>query len=1171
MFRNIVVLALILAGIVALPAAQLKEARVTEVIKDVKLLPTGSAPRPATVSDEVRDGTAVRTGVESRSELKFPDQTLARLGANTVFSFSEDTRSLNLQDGAMLLRVPKGAGGAKISSSAITAAITGTTVMVETHPLTKKGKDSYYKFIVLEGTARLSLPGQLGESVLVKAGQMIIMPTGAKKIPEAVDVDIQKIMQSSLLITGFGPLGSEQLIALEQTRQFEQKTSGQLHETNLMIAGGGTNVILGDPNTVDVAVTAQKSEGSGPFSSPTPSSPTPTPTPPPTPTPSATPSKFGTPAPITSPVPYVITSGTTITTDPSITTNGVTDYGKIYQGAATDGPASAWAFGSTSTFDTSSGFDNEIIGSGAAFKFTALELVGNPTISTANGEINLGLIAVNGITSGSPGGPLTFSGIRGLLLATQNGSIALGPEISFSGLHDITLYARGAGSVLTLASDISTTSDIRLYGEGAILATGNLSTQRLIAAAGQNISIGGGGSTTISASEASLLIPNSGSGNIPSAAISLLSAGNLALNDSNGLSLTIDNTNGGHIGQDANIFLTAANLDAGSLNVLINNRDGGSIGSSAQVLCSTLGTLNVQGNAAIGISNRNDGGGGGTTGTDAIVTVQADSISVGGELDGFVSANGGHIGNIGAVVFNVTGDLHSGAGMFFDTQATAFNGSGGALTPGFIGSDALVGVNAGGNITSDGFIESDILTTNGGHIVGNASILLNATGDINGTQGIAGVISLFGGGQIDASALVVLNAQNIITASTATGTPGVDTMALEASIYSNVAGTVGGDAVISVQAAQDITAPGKTLFWVANGNYQNLGPGTIGGNAEVDVSATKISTGDLLLQILNYGGSSIGGFAEVNVTATTLTVNGSLDSRIDNTNGGTIGADATLDYSVSGTATVTTNALFQILGSDGAKTAAININGGTYNVGVGVGGTFEGYIDGNGITTLTNVTIAADIVKVGVFGSNGTLRIGGVSTLSANTLLHLYAPGSNGMIDFVGNTTLDSSGTAAVIAANTVTIENGVVVTINGSSPANVFANVPNYSGRNGGNNSTTGTFAGAGATTRPLGGQPPFDSPSARLAAKKQTQSARSGGGTGHTIHITDSSQLGSLLENASAGRDGKVRIASSAIPRPASAGNAPAQTSRAFIGTDRHHSVDTSVGPRILASRLP
>jgi hypothetical protein len=868
MFRNIVVLALILAGIVALPAAQLKEARVTEVVKDVKLLPTGSAPRPAAVSDEVRDGTAVRTGMESRSELKFPDQTLARLGANTVFSFNEGTRSLNLQDGAMLLRVPKGAGGAKISSSAITAAITGTTVMVETHPLTKKGKDSYYKFIVLEGTARLSLPGQLGESVLVKAGQMIIMPTGAKKIPEAVDVDIQKIMQSSLLITGFAPLASEQLIALEETRQTEQKKSGQLHETNLMIAGGGTNVILGDPNQVDVAVTAQKSEGSGPFSSPTPTpTATPTPTPTPTATPSATPSKFGTPVPITSPDPYVITSGTTITTDPTITTNGVTDSGKIYQGAAIDGPASAWGFGSTSAFDTASGFDSQVIGSGAAFKFTALELTGNPTISTANGEMNLGLIAVNGITSGPPGGALTFSGIRGLLLATQNGPIALGPEISFSGLHDITLYARGAGSVLTLASDISTTSAIRLYGENAVLATSNLSTQTLTVAAGTTISVGGAGSTTINASEASLLIPNSGSGNIPSAAIALLSAGNLAFNGSNGLSLTIDNTNGGHIGQDAIVSLTAPNLNAGSLNVLINNRDGGSIGSSAQVFCSTLGALgvlgplNVQGDAAIGISNRNDGGGGGTTGTDAIVNVLANSISVGGELDGFVSANGGHIGKIGAVLFNVTGDLHSGADMSFSTQATAFNGSGGSLTPGFIGADALVGVNAGGNITSDGFIDGDILTTDGGHIVGNASLALNATGDINGAQGIGGTISLFNGGKIDANAQLDLSAQNIITASAATGTPGVDIMALEASIYSNVNGTVGGDALVNVQAVQNITAPGMTLFWIANGNYQSLGPGTITGKAEVDVTATNISTGDLLTQVLNYGGSTIGSFA----------------------------------------------------------------------------------------------------------------------------------------------------------------------------------------------------------------------------------------------------------------------------------------------------------------------
>jgi hypothetical protein len=1179
MIRNIGVIALILAAIVASPAAELKEARVTEVVKDVKLLPTGAAPRPAAVSDEVRDGTAVRTGMESRSELKFPDQTLARLGSNTTFSFSEGTRSLNLQDGAMLLRVPKGAGGAKISSSAVTAAITGTTVMLETHPLTQKRKDSYYKFIVLEGTARLFLPGKLGESVLVKAGQMIIMPLGggAKKIPEAVDVDIQTIMQSSLLITGFGPLGSEQLIAFEQTKQSEQKASGQLHETNLVIAGGGTNVILGDPNTTDVAVTAAKTEGIGPFSSPTPPpTPTPTPTPPPTPTPTPTPTpgKFGTPVPITSPVPYVITSGTTITTDPSITTNGVTDDGKIYRGAATDGPASAWAFGSTSTFDTSSGFDEQIVGSGAAFKFTALQLAGNPTISTANGEINLGLIAVNGITSGSPGGLLTFSGIRGLLLATQNGSIDLGPEISFSGLHDITLYARGVGSVLTLASDISTTSLIRLYGEGVIQVTGNLTTQTLTAAAGANINIGGIGSTTINASEASLLIPNSGSGNIPGAAtITLLPAGNLALNGPNGLSLTIDNTNGGHIGQDADIFLSTADLNAGSLNVLVNNRNGGSIGAASQIACSISGNLTTQGDATIGITNRNDGLGGGTIVSNATVAVNANSISVGGSLQGFVSTNGGQIGNLALLQFTAAAGIHSVGDMFFHLQAVPFNGGGGTLTPSSIGSEALLSINAA-SITTNGFLGADLNTNGGGHIKGNALLMLNASGgDINAQGGIAAQIPDTGfgsngqfatGGQIDGSAVVVLNGQNIITASTATGTPGTDTLALEASIYSNAGGKVGKDAIVGVVATQNISAPGTAFFAVANGNYQNLGPGTIGGMAQVAISASSILTGDFLPQIYNYGGASIGGNAEITVDATNLTVNGTLNSYIDNSQSGTIGGDAKIDFSVSGNTSVSTDATFEILGSDGANTAAININGGNYSV----GGTFLGSIDGNGTFTLNNVTIAADTLKVGVFGSNGTLRIGG-GTLSANTLLHLYAPASNGMIDFVANTTLNSSGTAVVIAANTVTIENGVVVTIGGSTPANVFVSArnANYSG-NGGNNSTTGTFAGAGATTQPLGGQPPFDSPSARLAAK-QIQSVRTGGGGGgRTIHITDSSQLGALLENASPGRDGKVRVASAAIPRAASAGNAPVRTSRT---SDRHRPVDTNVGSKILASRLP
>ncbi|PYI42538.1 MAG: hypothetical protein DMC57_06050, partial [Verrucomicrobia bacterium] len=770
------------------------------------------------------------------------------------------------------------------------------------------------------------------------------------------------------------------------------------------------------------------------------------------------------------------------------------------------------------------------------------------------------------------------------------------------------------------------------------IAGTTLGSQMLEVVAGANITVGVNVPVTIDGTDASLLIPNSGTGNIAGdATITLTLAGNLALNGANGLSLAIDNSNGGHIGQSAQILLNAAGLSAGALNALINNRNTGSIGSSAQILLNISGALTTQGDATIGTSNRNDGAGGGTTAGGAIVNVNANSIAVNGLLDGFVSANGGQIGGTGAVVFNVAGDIHAGAGMLFQTQSDAYNGSGGALTPGSIGSDAIINITAS-NLTSDAFIEADLFNNGGGHIHGNAVETLSTTGDINAQDSILATIqdtafSPNGGvgspSRIDGSALLILNGRNIITASTAAGTPGVDIMALEASIYTNVSGTISGDAAVDVIASQNISSPGTALFWVANGNYQNLGPGSIGRSAAVTVSANDISTGDLFDQILSYGGAVIGGDASLLLTATSLSVNGTFDTRIDNTSGtihgnasmifntstaltstgdqfyqlinadggaiggsatldvttknlssgrslfvailnstndggatGTVASNATLNFNVSGTATVVTDATFQINGSDSAASSAINFNGGTYNV---VHGTFEGFMDGSGTMTFNNATIHADTLKAVIFGANGTLRIGGGSVFQANTLLHLYAPGSNGLVDFVANTTLDSSGTAAVIAANTVTIENGVVVTIGGSTPANVYANVPNYSGRSGGNNSTSGTFAGAGATTQPLGGQPPFDSPTTAGAVTKHSRSIASAGGRGPTIHVTDSSQLGSLLNNATLGPDGKVRV----LPHERTH-NPSVRGSTRTIAAELHRSVDARARLGVLASRF-
>jgi len=109
----------------AVSAADLKEAEVTQVIQDVRIVPSNASPRPAAVNDNVRQGTAVHTGTQSRSELTFKDQTITRLGEKTIFSVGEGARTIDLGSGQVLLYVPKKSGGAKVKMGPVTAAITG--------------------------------------------------------------------------------------------------------------------------------------------------------------------------------------------------------------------------------------------------------------------------------------------------------------------------------------------------------------------------------------------------------------------------------------------------------------------------------------------------------------------------------------------------------------------------------------------------------------------------------------------------------------------------------------------------------------------------------------------------------------------------------------------------------------------------------------------------------------------------------------------------------------------------------------------------------------------------------------------------------------------------------------------------------------------------------------
>jgi hypothetical protein len=139
----------------------------------------------------------------------------------------------------MLLQVPKGLGGATIHTAAVTAAITGTTIMMEYSP------GQYLKVLVLEGSLRLSRNGSFGDSLVLHPGKMVIMRPDAKKIPDPIDIDLAEIVRTSTLVNfpGSNVLPSMPLIQAAITDQAKAVAKGTLVPTNLVM-GHGTKVVL---------------------------------------------------------------------------------------------------------------------------------------------------------------------------------------------------------------------------------------------------------------------------------------------------------------------------------------------------------------------------------------------------------------------------------------------------------------------------------------------------------------------------------------------------------------------------------------------------------------------------------------------------------------------------------------------------------------------------------------------------------------------------------------------------------------------------------------------------------------------------------------------------------------------------------------------------------------
>src|SRR5438067_2075258 len=140
-----------------------------------------------------------------------------------------------------------------------------------------------------------------------------------------------------------------------------------------------------------------------------------------------------------------------------------------------------------------------------------------------------------------------------------------------------------------------------------------------------------------------------------------------------------------------------------------------------------------------------------------------------------------------------------------------------------------------------------------------------------------------GGGTIGGDATVNISANSLTT----TTTNGDANFA----IYNNSLGSIGGNAMISLNLTGDLTAQGVANFTIGNSNG-----GTIGSDAMIDMTAHSASTGGAL----NAENGNIGGTASIDFSASeNITTQGYGLFAINNSVGagetaGTIGADALL-------------------------------------------------------------------------------------------------------------------------------------------------------------------------------------------------------------------------------------------------------------------------------------
>lgn len=209
-------------------AAPLKDLVFTEIVEDVITHnPSVRTQKRPKVGDTLAPGVVIQTGANSRTELVSGDNTVTRIGSNTVFSYAAGTRDISLQKGSVLFHSPTGKGGGNINTSGVSASVLGTTLIVGT---TSQGG---FKTMLLEGKGKVTQQGT--EEVVLKEGQMSFALPG--KVPSPpLNFLLRQQVSTSRLVNGFSkPVASIAKIEAAIAKQQAKIEKGDIASTGLFI------------------------------------------------------------------------------------------------------------------------------------------------------------------------------------------------------------------------------------------------------------------------------------------------------------------------------------------------------------------------------------------------------------------------------------------------------------------------------------------------------------------------------------------------------------------------------------------------------------------------------------------------------------------------------------------------------------------------------------------------------------------------------------------------------------------------------------------------------------------------------------------------------------------------------------------------------------------------